>query len=48
MSDHRLTANELIDADLAILLVTAPIWIAGFVGLVVAGAWNDWREVARG
>ncbi|HTJ17794.1 MAG TPA: hypothetical protein VL494_13535 [Steroidobacteraceae bacterium] len=45
---NRLTPTELLDADLAILLVTAPIWIAGFVGLAVAGWWNDRRGVARG
>lgn len=40
---RELTPNELLDIDLAILVVTAPIWIAGFAWLVVAGFWNDWR-----
>lgn len=36
-----MSERELLDADLAILVVTAPIWIAGFVGLVVVGWWKD-------
>ena len=43
---RRLTPNELLDLDLVILVVKAPIWIASFVVLIVAGAINDWR--ARG
>lgn len=35
-----------LDRDLAIIIVTAPIWIAGFAALVVAGWWND-RKAAR-
>jgi hypothetical protein len=26
---------------MAIMLVTAPVWISCFVGLIVAGWWND-------
>ncbi len=29
--------------DTLLLIVTAPVWIAGFVVLVVAGAVGDWR-----
>ena len=35
--------RDLLDADLAIMIVTAPIWIAGFAALVVVGWWNDRR-----
>jgi hypothetical protein len=48
MPKHRLTANELLDADLAVLVVTAPVWITGFLALVVVGAFNDWRARAKG
>lgn len=42
-SASELTTNELLDIDVAILVFGAPIWIAGFLLLIVAGAWNDWR-----
>lgn len=32
-----------LDQDLAIMIVTAPVWIAYFVVLVVVGAVNDGR-----
>ena len=41
MADHSL------DTDLAIMIVTAPIWLTGFVFLVVAGWWNDRKAVAH-
>lgn len=39
-------ADRSLDSDLAIMVVTAPIWIAGFAALVVAGWWND-RKAGR-
>jgi hypothetical protein len=39
-------ADRSLDTDLAIMIVTAPIWIAGFTALVVLGWWND-RKAAR-
>lgn len=36
--------NELLDTDLAIMLVTAPIWITVFVGLVVVGWYGDKKK----
>jgi hypothetical protein len=38
--------RDVVDTDLAIMIVTAPIWIAGFTALVIAGWWND-RRAAR-
>jgi hypothetical protein len=43
---RQLTESELLDLDVAIQILTAPIWIAYFAALIVAGTWNDWR--ARG
>jgi hypothetical protein len=37
-------ADRAIDRDLAIMLISAPIWIAGFAALIVAGWWNDRRS----
>lgn len=39
--------RALIDRDLAIMILTSPIWIAGFLCLIVAGAVNDWRSPPR-
>ena len=41
MRERQLSTSELLDQDLAIMIVTAPFWIAGFLALIVAGAWND-------
>jgi len=38
--------RDLLDADLAIMLITAPVWIVGFAALVVAG-WRNDRKAAR-
>jgi hypothetical protein len=41
-----MSVNELEDIiaiDNLIMLITAPVWITGFLALIVAGAWNDWR-----
>lgn len=35
--------NRSIDTDVAILIVTAPLWITGFCALIAWGFWNDWR-----
>lgn len=35
--------RDLLDADLAIMIATAPLWLTYFAVLIVAGAWNDWR-----
>ena len=37
-----MTDSERLDLDLAILIVTSPVWVSGFVGLFVAGALMDW------
>ncbi len=42
-----MTDREALDVDLAIMIVTSPIWIAGFAYLIVAGWWND-REARHG
>ena len=34
-------AERSLDTDLAIMIVTAPIWIVGFAALIVLGWWND-------
>lgn len=41
------TDRDLLDRDMAIILATAPIWIAQFLILAVAGAWNDWKCLNR-
>lgn len=40
-------ADRDLDTDLAIMLISAPIWIAGFAWLVVAGWWNDRGNATR-
>jgi hypothetical protein len=41
VSEHQFSDSKLLDTDLAIMIVTAPIWIIYFAALIVAGAWND-------
>lgn len=38
--------NDAVDLDLAIMLITAPVWITGFIVLIVAGWRNDRAEEA--
>ena len=47
MADRQLTDSELIDADLAKMIITAPVWIAYFLALIVAGALNEPRDRRR-
>lgn len=37
-------AQRSLDADVAVLIVKAPLWIAGFFALIAWGAFNDWRS----
>jgi hypothetical protein len=37
-------ADRTLDTDVAIMLISAPIWIAGFAMLIVAGWLNDRRS----
>lgn len=41
MSDRALEGTVLLDA---LTLLTAPLWLAGLLWLVIGGAWGDWRE----
>lgn len=37
------TDSELLDLDVAILIVGAPVYITGFCVLIAWGFFNDWR-----
>lgn len=39
-----LTDSELLDLDMALLIVGAPVYITGFCVLIAWGWWNDRRE----
>ncbi len=41
-----MNAEDAVLRDTIILVVTAPLWLAGFGWLVVAGWWND-RKAGR-
>jgi hypothetical protein len=36
--------RESLDTDLAIMVISAPVWICGFIGLVVLGWWGDRKQ----
>lgn len=42
MRARKLTNSELLDQDVAIIVVTTPVWLTGFLVLIVAGAVADW------
>ncbi len=40
----ELTDSQRLDRDLAILIIAFPFYACAFVGLAVAGWWNDRRN----